>query len=237
MALDGTYDGLKASIATWLNRDDLTDVIPDLIKMAETRLNDRLRLAPMEIRATLTLIASSGASVLSAEDTGQILVDESGGQSLSDEETSDLPIGGGILPDDFLEARVVSANPAYPTILKLASHNRGISLSGSLTGYPYSYIVIGNAIYTYPAYASDLSLTYYARIPSLSDDNTTNWLLVKYPQMYLYASLLESAPLLQDDGRVTLWKAALDEAISDAQRADAAMRWSNAGLRLNGPTP
>ena len=38
MALS-TYDELKASIADFLNRDDLTSVIPDFIKLAETGMN------------------------------------------------------------------------------------------------------------------------------------------------------------------------------------------------------
>ena len=35
MALDGTYAGLKASVADWLNRADLTAVVPDFITLAE----------------------------------------------------------------------------------------------------------------------------------------------------------------------------------------------------------
>ena len=36
MAL-ATYSDLKTSIANWLDRSDLTDVIPDFIALAETR--------------------------------------------------------------------------------------------------------------------------------------------------------------------------------------------------------
>ena len=42
MALS-TYDELKASIADFLNRDDLTSVIPDFIKLAETGMNREVR--------------------------------------------------------------------------------------------------------------------------------------------------------------------------------------------------
>ena len=38
MALDGTYSGLKASVADWLKRTDLTSNIPDLVKLAEARI-------------------------------------------------------------------------------------------------------------------------------------------------------------------------------------------------------
>lgn len=54
MALD-TYAGLKSSIAGWLNRDDLTAVIPDFIALAEADMNSRLRLRSMLTRSTATL--------------------------------------------------------------------------------------------------------------------------------------------------------------------------------------
>ena len=41
MALDGSYDGLKASVADFLNRGDLTSVIPDFIALAEAQMTRR----------------------------------------------------------------------------------------------------------------------------------------------------------------------------------------------------
>src|SRR5690242_6138617 len=41
MALDGTYTGLKASIADFLNRSDLTAAIPDFITLAEAQMTRR----------------------------------------------------------------------------------------------------------------------------------------------------------------------------------------------------
>ena len=42
MAL-ATYSDLKASIADFLNRDDLTAVIPDFIKLAEAQFKREIR--------------------------------------------------------------------------------------------------------------------------------------------------------------------------------------------------
>jgi len=50
-----TYDELKASIAKWLNRDDLTAVIPDFISLAESDINRSVRHWRMEKRATATI--------------------------------------------------------------------------------------------------------------------------------------------------------------------------------------
>jgi hypothetical protein len=50
-----TYDELKASIANWLNRDDLTAVIPDFISLAEADLARGVRHWRMEKRSTATI--------------------------------------------------------------------------------------------------------------------------------------------------------------------------------------
>ena len=50
-----TYAELKSSIANWLNRDDLTSVIPDFITIAEAQINRTLRHWRMEKRVETTL--------------------------------------------------------------------------------------------------------------------------------------------------------------------------------------
>lgn len=50
-----TYDELKASIANWLNRDDLATVIPDFISAAEADMNRQIRHWRMEKRSTATI--------------------------------------------------------------------------------------------------------------------------------------------------------------------------------------
>lgn len=50
-----TYAGIQASIANWLNRADLTSVIPDFIALAEVRFNRELRLNAQDSTATGTL--------------------------------------------------------------------------------------------------------------------------------------------------------------------------------------
>ena len=53
MALDGTYIGLKASVADFLNRADLTASIPDFIALAEAQMiGDRPVLATDSESAT-----------------------------------------------------------------------------------------------------------------------------------------------------------------------------------------
>lgn len=50
-----TYDELKAAVATWLNRSDLTSQIPDFITLAESSLNRDLELRRTEVEETLSV--------------------------------------------------------------------------------------------------------------------------------------------------------------------------------------
>lgn len=56
MAL-ATYSDLKSAIAEWLNRSDLSSVIPSFIALCEADINRRLRHPRMIARATTTLDA------------------------------------------------------------------------------------------------------------------------------------------------------------------------------------
>lgn len=54
-----TFSELKAEIATWMIRTDLTDVIPTFIRFAEDRFNRTLRVPEMEADVTSTVEAGS----------------------------------------------------------------------------------------------------------------------------------------------------------------------------------
>lgn len=87
----------------------------------------------------------------------------------------------------------------------------------TLTGLPVFY-----ADYDYQHWifaptpdANDLPFeVLYWQLPQLLDDaNQTNWLTEYAPNLLLYASLLESAPFLKDDGRVPTWQGFYDRAL------------------------
>jgi hypothetical protein len=50
-----TFTELKAAVASWANRTDLTSQLDDFVTLAEARLNDMLLLKNMEADETLTL--------------------------------------------------------------------------------------------------------------------------------------------------------------------------------------
>lgn len=64
MAL-ANYGDLKASVADWLARSDLTTAIPDFVRLTEVDMNRRLRTQDQETSTSLTL--TSGAASLPAD--------------------------------------------------------------------------------------------------------------------------------------------------------------------------
>lgn len=75
--------------------------------------------------------------------------------------------------------------------------------------YPYvaAYSLMDGAIELVPPPAADVAIemVYYSKIPALSDSNTSNWLLTKAPDVYLYGALTHAAPFLVDDQRVAVF--------------------------------
>lgn len=61
-----TYEGLKASLANWLNRTDLAAEIPDFIALAEDRLSQEVRIPTIEKTISITL-DSNGAFDIPAD--------------------------------------------------------------------------------------------------------------------------------------------------------------------------
>lgn len=66
MAL-ANYDELKAAVARWMHRIDLTDQIPDFIALAESYLNRELRLRVMQKEVALTVAAGDRAVALPSD--------------------------------------------------------------------------------------------------------------------------------------------------------------------------
>ena len=54
-----TYDGLKLSVADWINREDLSSVIPDFIALAENRIFRELR-APSNEKTVDLVVSNDG---------------------------------------------------------------------------------------------------------------------------------------------------------------------------------
>ena len=167
-----SYATLQSEIASWLNRDDLTAIIPTFIQFVEADVNSRLRHQKMVVRA----------------------------QATSNQEYVQLP-------SDWLEAiNIHIIDGAQPLSYVTLNEADRINKQQIIT-QPSFYSIMDDALEIVPAPGSniDIEMIYYGKIPALSVSNTSNWLLVKAPDLYLYGSLVHAAPYLLDDQRVGMF--------------------------------
>lgn len=212
MALDGTYAGLQASVADWLNRSDLTALVPDLIAMATGQISDRL-LKDGPIRE---MMGRSDATINAEFIT--VPTDFRGNRSFY--------LGANYLPLEYVDPEeIVRRKTLYP----------------SQDGDPQAYTVVGGQFQFWPWNGSTFSgeIAYWKAIPALSVSNTSNWLLTRRPDIYLTAALTNSAPYLADDERLNVWGTMAATGIADLVGADKISRTStNLGLQpVPGGTP
>ncbi len=78
----------------------------------------------------------------------------------------------------------------------------------------------------------DFEIEYVAKVPSLSEEQPTNWLLEEFPDVYIYGVMLQVAPFLHDDQRLPLWSQAYGEAVSAANISSDKAKYSGSALRM-----
>ena len=179
------YSELKAAIADWLNRSDLTDSIPDFIVLAETRHKRDFKIRRMETRVTANTVADSEFYSL---------------------------------PDNYVAMRNIQLNTDPKTPLEYLTPEQMDRIhAGSSKGKPKAYSIIGNNIQLRPIpdSAYQIEILYFKHFTALSDSNTTNDMLTFHPDVYLYGSLVEAEPYLQNDKRIQVWSAYYDRTKND----------------------
>lgn len=123
------------------------------------------------------------------------------------------------LPEDFLEAKNVQLNTDPARSLTYVTMEHADLLRGGAyqtSAKPRHYTIVGNDIEVVPAPDADytIELVYYARIPTLSEAAPSNWLMLEHPDVYLYGALMQSAPYLKDDARMSTWGMLYEGAIA-----------------------
>lgn len=199
MALD-SYADLQTSIGAFLNRTDLTSIAPDFISMAEAQINRRL----IKDGPVRQMMGRSDATV-------------------DDEYIA--------LPSDFMGVRAIVLDGTTTPLEfiepeKLAERK---VLYPNQDGAPTHFSIVGGEFQFWPWAGTgtyDCEITYWKRIPALSDSATTNWLLEEHPDIYLYTSLVQSAPYLKNDDRVVVWGTLATAGISDLIAADRVSRYA-----------
>ena len=198
----GTYAELQTAVANWLDRDDLTDRIPEFIALAESRFNRLLRLRSMEAKYTANTVAGQRNLALPAN-----YIQMRNFQVNSNPLTTLSYVTPEIY--DRLWGGSTSGIPKFYTIL-----------ANEVSFGPI------------PATVMEVEMLFYEKFDNLSVTTTTNTLLTDSPDVYLYGSMMEAEPFIMNDERVALWATSLSKAISELQEQDNKDRHSGSALRV-----
>ena len=196
------YTELKAAIADWLLRDDLTAVIPSFIALAEAQMQREIRHHKMMQRAEAEI------------DTRYFALPSDWLETVRFHVTGDRPTRLELTSmDDMLQLRELNANTG-----------------GKPTHYAHAGDQL--EVFPTPDAVYDVELLYHQKIPVLSDSNATNWLLTSHPDVYLYGALMQAAPYLDADQRLQVWAGLYGSAVNSLNAESKKARYSGAGMRI-----
>jgi hypothetical protein len=198
----GNYSELKVAVANWLDRDDLTDRIPEFISLSEARFNRVLRLRSMEEKQTASTVAA--------------------------QRNYALP-GGYIQMRNFQLNTDPLTTLSYVTP-EIYDRLWGGSTGG--TPNFYTILADEISLGPIPASIITMEMLFYKRFTDLTVLAPTNWLLTNAPDIYLYGTMLEAEPFIMNDERVPLWSQGFAQAVSDLQEQDNKDRHSGSALRI-----
>ena len=198
-----TFTGLKASIADFLNRDDLTSVIPDFVALAEAQINRDVRHWKMEARSS--------------------------GQQSNLDEYMQIPADW----VETIRLHLTGSGTTVVNLVSRDAMADKRAANENATGTPSMYTHANGQfqLFPTPSQDTDFELLYYQKIPSLIT-NTDNWLLLEAPDVYLYGALLHSAPYLAEDQRVAIWAQLYSAAVARLNESSEDARFSGSGLTL-----
>jgi hypothetical protein len=177
MAIITDYTTLSSAVASYLDRSDLTAMIPNFIEAAEQQVYRRVKHRGVETEFTAT--TSSGAVALSGLTNFR----------------------------EMKWMRVSSTPGVFLEPMTVENLYRQFPDRSATTATPRAYARDGASLIFGPAAANSISLdgVYYALLPNLSASNTTNWFTSNAPEVLLYGALMHAEPYIIGDQRVPVW--------------------------------
>jgi hypothetical protein len=184
------YSELDTALDNWLNRTDLTTVIPDFVRLAEARFDREIRHPQMMRRATATADAQYLSLPSDWLEPIRLLL------------TTTNPI-----------TDLQSVTPQQMMAWRSEWSSGGTPKYYSIIGSTLEFLPI-------PDSSQTVEMLYWERISKLdsTDGESTNWMLTNYPDVYLFGALCEAEPYLVNDDRVPLWESKLDRALTEIRR-------------------
>lgn len=206
-----SYSGLVSGIQSWMSsRSDIATG-----STGEQLIDDWIRLTEADFNRLLRVREMESSTTSTPDSNGQFS-----------------------LPSDFLELRKLVSTNTPRRDLKLINP----SMNEELYGYresdvPDMFSIEGSTVYIFPVSTTNVEVHYYATISALGWSNTSNWLLTKQPQAYLFGALKHGSIWAQDPEVIGTYTQLFNEQIAMLQRDDYGGRWARGAVRSHGQKP
>lgn len=202
-----TLSELLAALQGWLgDRTDLIDQLPNFVALAEVDMSGKLRARELHDRVVALL----------TEEYEWLPADFAA--------VDYLAFGNGSGSRVRLPYRTMAQLDNLPTY-------------GTATEAPLAYSIIGTQIRFAPPptpivvppdvdpdlqpwKARHFELVYWRKVAPLTAPNSTNVVLVSYPNCYLYGSLVAAEPFIMNDARLPMWQQQYLDAVETATKGD-----------------
>lgn len=139
------------------------------------------------------------------------------------------------LPDNWIEAREVKLTTNRTIVLDYYSPiaiDKQFPDSGA--GQPSGFTIIGPQIRLMPPPSGTytVEIVYYQRVAPLSDSNTTNTVLERFPRIYLFGAMVELNNFVMDQKSLQRFEVLFEEGLMSANTADEAATHAGGTLRV-----
>lgn len=204
------YGTLKTTLTSYLHRSDLESLIPTFVILAQARMSH-------DLRDTLFLsVATTTLSVTANDKDVTLPPDFMGIKSLR------VPYAGGVR-----ELQQQS----------LAQNGQVFGQKAGSPDTPYYYALASlSSIELAPIPVADETLTmvYRQQIANFSElvPTATDTILTRFPNLYIYAALLEAMPYTVNDKRIGTWGSMYESQLDRAKAASQDAEWGESPKQI-----
>lgn len=139
------------------------------------------------------------------------------------------------LPSDYLEyIRVVEKASIRRKLAYITADAADQVYPTRASGLSCHFMLVGDELTALPLSSNTIELTYYEKLPALSGSATSNWLLVKSPNLYLHGCMMYAAEYVRDADKLAQETGIVDTLIGQLNDMDSRSQFGNAGVTLPG---
>lgn len=153
------------------------------------------------------------------------------------ETTSPTPIFSVPLPADYKSTKMITVDDE-PLVRESELAFKKMQKNRPGSGAPKKVARIKDDLIFYPTPDSNYTVWhyYYADLGgALVADEDTNAVLIAYPDLYLYAAMIEAMPYLVKDSRTPAWKEMYSDAMNSANEATFDEEYSGSVNQVSQP--